>query len=68
MPPGLFLDQVLAFAKVELRAECDYRQEAAHQTKFRELMADEPDINVPAVVHELSTARILTSHLASGTW
>ncbi|KAK3243792.1 hypothetical protein CYMTET_46573 [Cymbomonas tetramitiformis] len=37
------------------------------QVKFKELLADEPGVHVPAVVPELSTASILTTHFAQGT-
>ncbi len=41
--------------------ECDYRQEAAHQTRFRAIWLDHPFISVPEVLPELSTGRVLTS-------
>jgi predicted unusual protein kinase regulating ubiquinone biosynthesis (AarF/ABC1/UbiB family) len=42
--------------------ELDYRLEAANQTRFADLWAGEPRIDVPRVVPELSTQRILTAH------
>lgn len=66
LPPGLFLDKVLDYAKVELRAECDYRQEALHQARFQSLLRNDPDVAVPSVVPELCTGRVLTSHMAHG--
>jgi aarF domain-containing kinase len=35
VPPGLFLDRVLDFAKKELKEECDYQLEARNQIRFR---------------------------------
>jgi aarF domain-containing kinase len=67
MPRGLFLDNVLAFAKVELAAECDYLAEAAHQREFAALLADDPDVHVPAVVDTLCTRTVLVTTLARGT-
>ena len=66
VPRGLFLDKVLAFAKVELAAECDYLAEAAHQREFAALLADDPDVHVPAVVDALCTRTVLVTTLARG--
>ena len=52
--------------RTELKAECDYRQEAAHQRAFKELLASDQVFNVPDVIDELSTSRILTSEWAPG--
>jgi predicted unusual protein kinase regulating ubiquinone biosynthesis (AarF/ABC1/UbiB family) len=41
--------------------ELDYRLEAANQTRFAVLWADEPRIHIPRVVPELSRPRILTA-------
>jgi predicted unusual protein kinase regulating ubiquinone biosynthesis (AarF/ABC1/UbiB family) len=51
---------------VRIREELDYRTEAANQTEFAEIYAGHPFIRVPAVVAELSTARVLTQELARG--
>ena len=54
----------------ELRArvveELDYTLEAARQQRFADLYAGHPTIVVPAVHHDLSTARVLTSDLSEG--
>ncbi len=54
----------------ELRArateELDYRIEAANQQAFADLFRDDPDIDVPEVVPELSTERVLTSAYVDG--
>jgi predicted unusual protein kinase regulating ubiquinone biosynthesis (AarF/ABC1/UbiB family) len=41
--------------------ELDYLLEAANQTRFAALWAEEPRIHIPQVVPELCTARILTA-------
>ena len=41
--------------------ELDYRIEAANQQRFVDLYHDHPTIHIPAVVHELSTERVLVS-------
>jgi predicted unusual protein kinase regulating ubiquinone biosynthesis (AarF/ABC1/UbiB family) len=54
----------------ELRAqmllECDYRNEAAWQAKFRRRLADDDRIVVPRVHDELTTARVLVSDYFEG--
>jgi predicted unusual protein kinase regulating ubiquinone biosynthesis (AarF/ABC1/UbiB family) len=54
----------------ELRArmgdELDYTLEAANQQEFADLYRDHPFIHIPEVVHELSTARVLTSEWVDG--
>lgn len=46
--------------------ELDYRLEAANQREFGERYRDHPFIHVPAVVGELSGARVLTQELVQG--
>ncbi|HJR24718.1 MAG TPA: AarF/ABC1/UbiB kinase family protein [Acidimicrobiales bacterium] len=46
--------------------ELDYRIEARNQELFRELFEGDPTIEVPAVVPELSTERVLTSQYVDG--
>ena len=43
-----------------LREELDYRREAANLARFRELFADDEEIELPEVDPELSTRRVLT--------
>jgi predicted unusual protein kinase regulating ubiquinone biosynthesis (AarF/ABC1/UbiB family) len=43
-----------------LREELDYRREAAQMRLYREILAGEPGVAVPAPVAELSTGRLLT--------
>ncbi len=52
-----------------IRAELDYRQEAANQHEFADLYRGHPFIRIPEVVDELSSDRVLTQDLAEGlTW
>ena len=57
-------------AKRELALECDYRHELAAQARFRDLVANDPELNsvvdVPDTVPELSSPRIMTSEWVHG--
>eukprot|EP00238_Polyblepharides_amylifera_P002132 CAMPEP_0196589434 /NCGR_PEP_ID=MMETSP1081-20130531/63526_1 /TAXON_ID=36882 /ORGANISM="Pyramimonas amylifera, Strain CCMP720" /LENGTH=417 /DNA_ID=CAMNT_0041912233 /DNA_START=390 /DNA_END=1643 /DNA_ORIENTATION=- len=69
VPPGLFLENVIDFAKRELTIECDYVREAENQARFRALICGDAGmegLDVPLVVPELSTSNVLTTHLAKG--
>lgn len=65
-PPGLYLDRIIEVAREELAEECDYTLEAGYQTKFRSLLTDDPDFEIPEFVQELSTANVLTSSWVDG--
>jgi ubiquinone biosynthesis protein len=49
-----------------LRHELDYLREANNVERFAANFADDPDIRIPAVHHELSTARVLTLERLGG--
>lgn len=66
LPRGLFLDNTIRVMRQELRAECDYRQEARHGVRFRKLLADELDYRIPVVYEDLSTERVLTAERLDG--
>lgn len=57
-------------AKRELALECDYSYEARCQQQFRQLVAADPDfttnVNVPRVITDLCTPRLLTTELVPG--
>ncbi len=57
---------LIAELRERIFEELDYRLEAAQQQAFAEYFADHPFIHVPAVVPELSTARVLVTDLAEG--
>lgn len=66
LPKGLYLDSLIAVAREELTAECDYTREAAAQERFRALVGDDADFEVPSVVPELSTRRVLVTTWLDG--
>lgn len=70
LPKGLYVENAVAVAKRELALECDYRYEAQAQAKFRELVRADPycaaHFNVPLVIPELSSERVLTSERVTG--
>ncbi|HEX2575071.1 MAG TPA: AarF/ABC1/UbiB kinase family protein [Aquihabitans sp.] len=64
--PGLDPKPLVAELRDRITEELDYRLEADNQRLFAAYYADHPFIHVPAVVDELSTARVLTTELATG--
>lgn len=66
VPRGLFLDRVLDVAREELIEECDYVNEAANTRDFKRLLAPYPEFSVPAVVPQLSAARVLCTEWMPG--
>ncbi|MEN1927572.1 AarF/UbiB family protein [Luteimonas sp. MJ250] len=61
-----FSDWVDEFRKT-LLAELDYHLEADNLERFRERLADYPELLVPAPLRDLSTRRVLTMELIRGT-
>jgi len=74
LPRTLFVDNIIRVAKEELLAECDYAQEAAHTDRYRALVTEAEAANpalrgafrVPAVIPELSSARVLATEWLAG--
>ncbi len=67
--PGLDPEAVVAELRARMVDELDYRIEAANQTAFAEHYAGHPFITIPAVVPELSTARVITSEwVEAASW
>jgi len=66
LPGGLDLSGVVAEAKVQLRREADYLAEAENLRRYRELVADEPDLVVPRVHRDLTTRRVLAMDALPG--
>lgn len=64
--PGLDPDPIVAELRERLSDELDYRLEAENQARFAESYRGHPTIHVPEVVPEWSTARVLTTELATG--
>jgi len=64
--PGLEVGPLVAELRARLSEELDYRLEAANQQRFAAFYAGHPFIRVPEVVGPLSSARVLTTGLATG--
>ncbi|HUY26952.1 MAG TPA: AarF/ABC1/UbiB kinase family protein [Candidatus Binataceae bacterium] len=52
--------------EARLREELDYVREARNMTEFGRLLADDPEVMIPAVVSELSSQRVLTMTYLDG--
>jgi predicted unusual protein kinase regulating ubiquinone biosynthesis (AarF/ABC1/UbiB family) len=57
---------MLAIVRTRFREELDYGLEADRLRAFKKLHATEPLANVPAVIDDRSTKRVLTSELVTG--
>ena len=64
--PGMDPKPIVGELRERLVEELDYRIEADHQRVFVEYYEGHPFIHVPAVLDDLSTARVLTTELAEG--
>ncbi|WP_436795226.1 ABC1 kinase family protein [Actinospongicola halichondriae] len=64
--PGLDSGPVVEELRERLVEELDYRLEADNQRFFADAYRDHPFIDVPEVIDELSTRRVLTTELADG--
>lgn len=65
-PPGVALESVLTQLRAQLHAETDYAAEARAATAYRERLGENPDLFVPRVHAEHSTAHILAMDFAPG--
>ncbi|XP_042296669.1 atypical kinase COQ8B, mitochondrial isoform X2 [Sceloporus undulatus] len=66
LPEGLFADNTLQVLQKELEWECDYKREADCARRFRQLLEGDPFFEVPEVINELSTKRVLSMELVDG--
>jgi predicted unusual protein kinase regulating ubiquinone biosynthesis (AarF/ABC1/UbiB family) len=64
--PGLEPGPLVEELRARLSEELDYHLEADNQQLFATYYDGHPFIHVPAVVHELSARRVLTTELAEG--
>ncbi len=64
--PGLDPGPIIQEIKARITEELDYALEARNQALFSAAYRGHPFIHVPEVVPELSTARVVTTELASG--
>ncbi|KAI0019647.1 ABC1-domain-containing protein [Xylariomycetidae sp. FL0641] len=67
LPKGLYLNKTIDNARTELGWECDYEREAECGERYRELLADEPDVfQVPRIYREASGRHVLTMEFMHG--
>ncbi|XP_051934887.1 atypical kinase COQ8B, mitochondrial isoform X2 [Hippocampus zosterae] len=66
LPEGLFADSSLEVLQRELAWECDYDREAECAKKFRSLLEGDTFFQVPEIIDELSTRRVLAMELVQG--
>jgi predicted unusual protein kinase regulating ubiquinone biosynthesis (AarF/ABC1/UbiB family) len=62
LDPAEMVDEI----KLRIAEEVDYELEARNQQAFADYYRGHPFIRIPAVLHELSTATVLTTELADG--
>jgi predicted unusual protein kinase regulating ubiquinone biosynthesis (AarF/ABC1/UbiB family) len=62
------VDTAAIYAELEarLREELDYVSEARNMREFGRLLADDPEVEVPEVVKELSSQRVITMTFVEG--
>jgi predicted unusual protein kinase regulating ubiquinone biosynthesis (AarF/ABC1/UbiB family) len=66
LPVEIDVSGIVREAKLQLRQEADYLREAAHLRRYRELLAGEGQLRVPAVHDDLTTRRVLAMDWAPG--
>lgn len=66
LPKGLYLQNTIAVTRRELEDECDYIREGAAGKRFHELLKDDPVFQVPRVIDEATTGKVLTTEWMSG--
>jgi len=66
LPRGLFLENTIAAARLELAREADYVAEADSMERVANLIGNNENFEVPPVIRKLSTRRVLTSEFVPG--
>ncbi len=66
LPVELDVSALIAEAKRQLHQEADYELEARHLERYRALVAGDPNIRVPRVHADLTTARVLAMDRVRG--
>jgi predicted unusual protein kinase regulating ubiquinone biosynthesis (AarF/ABC1/UbiB family) len=66
LPIEMDISGIVAEVKRQLKEEADYRIEAEHLRKYRQLVCDEPQFLVPQVHDDLTTKRILAMDFLDG--
>ncbi|XP_064484403.1 atypical kinase COQ8B, mitochondrial-like [Ornithodoros turicata] len=67
LPKGMYIDNVVAVARRELRWEVDYVREAECGRRFKKLVEPYPEYYVPEVFEDLSSKYVLSTELIAGT-
>jgi len=65
--PGLDAEPLVGELRARLVDELDYRLEADSQQRFAQAFAGHPFIHIPAVRTDLSSGRVLTTELVTGS-
>ena len=69
-PKGMYIDEIVKFAKEELALECDYEHEASCQEEYRERLQQSTALRdtfvAPAVQRELTSSKVLTGEWMAG--
>ncbi|CAG0916615.1 unnamed protein product [Notodromas monacha] len=65
-PKGLYLEEFIKVARIELQWEVDYERESECAKKYREYILPYADYYVPEVIDELSGRRIFCTELIEG--
>jgi predicted unusual protein kinase regulating ubiquinone biosynthesis (AarF/ABC1/UbiB family) len=66
MDPVIDTSEIAKEIGARVREELDYQREAKHIALYREVLAQTPEIRVPALESSLSTKRLLTMHWLEG--
>jgi len=66
VPKGVDYQQLLAEAKLQLKSEADYLQEAAYLTEYRRHLANNPHFLLPEPFTALTTSTILVMSYVEG--
>lgn len=66
MEPVIDTSEIAKEIGARVREELDYKREAKHIALYREILAQTPEVRVPALEAELSTRRLLTMHWLDG--
>jgi predicted unusual protein kinase regulating ubiquinone biosynthesis (AarF/ABC1/UbiB family) len=65
--PSQDVDGLIAELRLRVLEELDYRREAENQRLLHDYFDGHPTISVPAIIDELSSRRVVTSELVTGT-
>ncbi|WRT69437.1 uncharacterized protein IL334_006423 [Kwoniella shivajii] len=66
LPKGLYLQNTIAVMRRELQDECDYVKEASAGRRFEDFLKDDTYFDVPKVIEEATTGKILTTQWMDG--